>query len=445
MKSRMKKTCIMIFALLFLFSLGTVFAGGGKEDTSGSGAGGSIEYVSMWNAGEPAADYFEVMAEKFEEETGITVNMTFAGRDVLTKIRSRLLMKDAPDLVDHDFSELSGALLRGDDVLIRPINDFLYDSKGPEGQGKFMDIFNEGHVKLYELGGNIYFFPYQFITSGFFYDKTLFSKHGLSAPGTWSEFIKNNEVLKSKGIPPLALDGNISFYNAYYYYWALTRVMGPGNLKAAAADKTGATWDNPGYLKAAQLVQEISAGGKGHFQSGYSGSNFPAAQADWALNQMGSILCGTWIPVETRDQQTDSFKVGFYPFPEVAGGKGTTTDVEAYLIGFAVPKDAKNYEGAKEFMKFISKKENANIMAQQTANIAARTDATYPELLADVKPVLDNAKSFHVSYDGVMQLYPEWFANIFYPLDNDLVFGTITAEEFIQKIKQNSMDFWKSK
>jgi len=426
--------------------MAAVFAGGQKEGRGEAGkAGGEIEYTSMWNSGEPAADYFELMAKKFEEETGIKVNRSFAGRDVLTKIRSRLLMNDAPDLVDQDFSELSGAFLRGEDVLVRPINDFLYETEGPEGQDQLMDIFNEGHLKLYQQDRNIYFFPYQFVTSGFFYDKTLFSQYGLTEPTTWSEFIANNEALKNEGIAPLALDGNISFYNAYYYYWALTRVMGPGNLKAAAADKTGATWDKPGYLKAAQMVYEISAGGKGHFQSGYSGSNFPAAQADWALNKMGSILCGTWIPIETKDQQTESFEVGFYPFPEVAGGKGTVKDVEAFLIGFAVPKDAKNYEGAKEFMKFISRKGNADMMSQQTANIAARTDVTYPKLLSDVKPVLENAESFHVSYDGVLQLYPEWFANIFYPADNDLVFGNITAEEFIERIKQESVDFWESK
>ncbi|ADK80876.1 ABC transporter substrate-binding protein [Sediminispirochaeta smaragdinae] len=432
---------LSILALIALTLLGSLYAGGTQEGASD----GSIEYVSMWNAGEPQAIFMETMAKQFEEETGIKVDITFAGRDVLTKIRSRLLMQDAPDLIDQDFSELSGALLKDDNVLVEPLNDFLYKTEGPEGQKQMMDLFDEHLVKLYAKDDSIYFFPYEFITSGFFYDKTLFAEHGLASPENWKEFIDINQQLTSAGVPALALDGNISFYNAYYYYWALTRVMGPGHLKDAAADASGKVWDDPGYLSAARMVYELSAGGKNFFQPGYAGSNYPAAQADWALNKSGSILCGTWIPSETKEQQVDGFEVGFYPFPEVSGGKGSSADVEAYLIGFAIPTGAKNIEGAKAFMKYISRKENAEKLAHDTINIAARRDASYPDLLTEVKPVVEHAENFHVSYDGAMQLYPEWFANVFYPADNDLVFGKITPEAFIARMKSETARYWESK
>jgi raffinose/stachyose/melibiose transport system substrate-binding protein len=436
----MKK--MLMTMLLSLTAMTLLFAAGQQE---GSDAPSSIEYVSMWNAGEPQALFLEDMAAKFEAETGTKVEITFAGRDILTKIRSRLLMQDSPDLVDQDFSELSGALLKDDSVLVEPLNDFLYKTEGPEGQSSMMDLFDEHLVKLYAENGNIYFFPYEFITSGFFYDKKLYAANGIKAPATWDEFVENNAALGAAGIPALALDGNISFYNAYYYYWALTRVMGPGHLKEAAGDPSGKAWDNPGYLKAAQMVYELSEGGKNFFQEGYAGSNYPAAQADWALNKSGAILCGTWIPSETKSQQVSGFDMGFFPFPSIDGGKGKTSDVEAYLIGMAVPKGAKNIEGAKAFMKFISRKEHADQLAKDTVNIAARTDAHYPELLADVQPVLGAAENFHVSYDGVMQLYPEWFSNVFYPADNDLVFGKTTPEEFIASIKKETINYWKNK
>ncbi len=436
----MKRILVLVFAALL--AAGSVFAGGQQEEAA---AGNSIEYVSMWNAGEPQAIFMEEMAALFEAETGIKVEITFAGRDILTKIRSRLLMQDAPDLVDQDFSELSGALLRDDSVLVEPLNDFLYNEKGPEGQASMMDLFDENLMKLYAKDGNIYFFPYEFITSGFFYDKSLYAEYGLSAPTSWDEFISNNKTLTDAGIPALALDGNISFYNAYYYYWAVARTLGAGNLMAAASDKSGATWDDPGFLKAAEMVYELSAGGENLFQSGYAGSNYPAAQADWAMGKSGAVLCGTWIPSETKSQQDAGFDMGFFPFPEIDGGKGTIADVEAYLIGFAIPEGARNSAGAKEFMKFISKEAYADQLAKDTVNIAARKNSYYPDLLLEVKPYLDSAASFHVSYDGVMQGQPEWFANVFYPLDNDLVFGNITPEEFIAKIKADTIAYWKSK
>lgn len=413
-----------------------------KEEKKESKEAGKLNYVSMWNEGEPQAEVLKVICADFEVETGTKVELEFAGRDVLTKIRSRLLMNDAPDIIDQDLSELNGALMK-EESLVLPLTDFFAEA-GPEG-GTMMDLFNEDVVRLYQQDDNLYYMPYSYITSGFFYDKTMFEELSLEAPDTWEEFIANNEALLDAGVAPLALDGNISFYNAYYYYWSVIRVLGKGVLYEAAGDKTGTAWDDPGFLKAAELVYEISKGAKNHFQDGYEGSNYPAGQSDWALGKSGSVLCGSWIPVETKDIADTDFKFGFYPFPMVEGGAGSNKDVEAYLIGCAIPKDAPNSEGAKELLRFMMKKEYAEKYATDTLNISARTDVAYPDILSDIEPVVSGAETFHLSYDGAMAMYSEWFANVFYPIDNQLVFGEITPEEFITEIKDASIKYWANK
>jgi raffinose/stachyose/melibiose transport system substrate-binding protein len=405
----------------------------------------SIDFVSMWNVSEPQGIYMKQMAAEFEKETKIKVNLTLAGRDILTKIRSRLIMGNTPDLIDQDLTELKAALLSGNEILATPLNDFFYKTKGPEKQAKMMDLFNESLVKLFEKDGKLYFFPYEFITSGFHYDKSLFKANGLTAPKTWSEFIKVNEALKAKGIAPLADDGNISFYNAYYWYWISQRVNGSGAFNRAAADTTGAAWDEPGFLKAAQLLHELSKSGKNLFQDGYEGSNYPAAQADWALGKSGSVLCGSWIPIETGKQVKQGFEFGVYGFPEVEGGKGKITDVEAYLIGFAIPKAAKNKIEAQKFMSFVIRKANARKFANDTINMSARKDVEFPALLADFKLLVQNGKTFHRAYDGVWADFPEWWTTVFYLADNKLFFGTSTPEQFIKEIKQASIDYWAKK
>lgn len=413
-----------------------------KEEEKDTKKPGKINYVSMWNEGEPQAEVIKAIGEAYSQETGTEVEIEFAGRDVLTKIRSRLLMNDAPDIIGQDLSELNGALMK-EDPLVLPLTDF-FSEEGPES-GTMMDLFDEDVVRLYEQNGDLYYMPYSYITSGFFYDKTMFSELGLKAPGTWDEFITNNEKLKEAGVAPLALDGNISFYNAYYYYWSVVRVLGKGALYEAAGDKTGNAWDDPGFLKAAELVAEISKGGKNHFQDGYEGSNYPAAQSDWALGKSGSVLCGSWIPVETKDIADADFEFGFYPYPQIDGGVGSNKDVEAYLIGCAIPMDAPNPEGAKDFLRFMMKEENAMKYANETLNISARVDVPYPSILKDIQPFVSGADSFHLSYDGAMAMYSEWFANVFYPIDNQLVFGDITPEEFIEQLKAESIKYWKNK
>lgn len=437
---KMKKSICLLVSLVLLIAS---FSGCQKAGETSGKMLKELNYVSMWNDGEPQAEVIKHIAMEFEKETGVKVEVEFAGRDILTKIRSRLLMNDAPDIIDQDLSEISGALMK-DEPLIMPLTKF-YDEKGPDGKGTMMDVFNEDIINLYSKDDQLYFMPYSYITSGFFYNKNLFKQAGIEAPTTWDEFVANNETLKSQGIAPLALDGNISFYNAYYYYWATIRMMGKGALYSAAGDKTGEVFGEPGFLKAAQLVHELSKGDKDYFQDGYEGSNYPAGQSDWALGKSGSILCGSWIPVETKDIAGDGFEFGFYPFPSVDGGQGSDKGVEAYLIGCAIPKDAKNPVGAKEFMRFMMKEQYAKKYATDTLNISARVDVEYPEILKNIKPFVVEADEFHLSYDGAMASYSEWFAKVFYPLDNELVFGTLSPEEFISKLKVQSAEYWKDK
>jgi ABC-type glycerol-3-phosphate transport system substrate-binding protein len=412
---------------------------------TGLAAPKKIEIMSLWNEGEPQGIYMKQMATAFEKETGIKVQLTLAGRDVLTKIRSRLLIGNPPDLVDQDLNELTASLLSDKEILATSLTDIFYKTKGPEGQAKMMDLFPENLVKLFEKNGQLYFFPYEFITSGYYYDKNLFKANGVIAPKTWTEFMKVNESLKAKGVPPLAQDATESLYNAYYWYWVSARVNGSGAFSHAAGDTTGAAWDDPGFLKTAQLIYDLSKSGKNYFQDGYEGSTWPAGQTDWALGKSGSILCGSWIPVETQKLAKSGFNYGYYPFPEVEGGKGKVTDVEAYLIGFTIPKAAKNQVEAKKFLSFIIRKANAQKFATDTINMSARKDAEYPALLADIKPIVQNAKTFHRCYDGVQADYPEWWANVFYPIDNNLLLGKITPAQFIANIKKASIDYWAKK
>jgi len=430
-----KLICLVIVAAL----LG-VLAVGCAQDGGAGGDGGEVTYVAMWAEGEPAGDVMREIANAFEEETGISVNLVLAGRENLTMIQTDILMGEPPDIVCQDLSEINAALMAAE-TLLMPLTDLL-DGPGPDGQARFRDIFTTADLDLWKQAGQDYYIPNTKATSGFHYNKTLFRNLGISPPTTWDEFIANGEVLLANGLPPLALDGNINFYNGYYYYWAIQRVLGSGALTAASTDPTGATWDDPGYLRAAELVHELSSAGRNFFQPGYEGSAFPAAQSDWALGLSGSVLCGTWIPNETMDLVDDDWEFGFYGFPTVPGGLGAMTDVEAYIMGFAILKDAPNPDNAKEFIRFSLKKEWADLTVELTHNLHGRNDIAAPAVLADVAPFLANATSAHLSYDGAMGMAPEWFANVFYTVNDALTFGRITPEEFISEIKQLTIDYW---
>jgi raffinose/stachyose/melibiose transport system substrate-binding protein len=432
------------YLLITAFCLTAVLLFASCRQTSHSEERGEyVEYYSMWKSGEPQAEYLMQMAEAFEKEAGIKIKLLFAGRDVLTKVKSRAMMEDPPDLVDQDFNELSAAISIGS-LKATDIEAVFYKDQGPEGQNRLMDLFQEEYLRLYEKNGRLCLFPYEFITSGFFYDKKLYEENGIHEPKVWDEFIQNGDVLSGKGIAPLAQDGNINFYNAYYFAWAVERVLGPGAFKKAAEDRSGNTWDEPGYLEAARMVYSISNGDKGYFQKGYDLSEWPTAQIEWAQGKYGNILCATWIPMETKGYTEPAFEYGFYPFPQVKNGKGKTGDVEIGFIGCAIPQGAENAEGAISFLKFMLKKENARKFCDRTNTISARKDVEYPLLLAPVHEYVRNIQKPYKSYDGVWADLPGWWAK-FLTVDDKLIFGKIPPEEFIKEVKEQSVAFWQNK
>ncbi len=426
-----------------------VTAGGSSASAkAGTGEGAkfegiTLEYAGCFNEAEMQAVWVKEMAEKWSQETGGQVNFNFAGRDVLNSVKSNILTGNAPDIIDNDASELAAALLSGGEILLEPLDDIL--DKPAYGENAPLKDSINGAYTLYTQDGNNYVVPFIYITSGFFYDKTLFSELDIQVPKTWDEFLKVCESLQASGLPPLAADGNISFYNCYYYQALCQRLMGSGAFLAAALDETGAAWDDPGFLKAAQMVAELSASGKNYFQDGYAGTAYPAAQSDWAMGGAGMVYCGSWIPLETMSMVEDDFAFGFFPFPTLPEGKGAITDIEAQLMSFCVPVDAKNKEAAKDFIAFCSAKTAADRLVELSDNMSARTDAIYPEALMDVKPTVDSATAYHKNFDGAMSAAPEWWSTVFYPADDALFFGDISPEQFIQQMKEESIKFYQNK
>ena len=129
----------------------------------------TIQYASCFNEAEQQAIWLKDMAEQWAKETGGSVNFNFAGRDVLTSVKSDILIGNAPDIIDNDASELIAALLTDQEVLLEPLND-VYARSAYGEDTPIKDNMN-GAYTLYTEAGNDYVMPFIYITSGFFYNR----------------------------------------------------------------------------------------------------------------------------------------------------------------------------------------------------------------------------------------------------------------------------------
>lgn len=407
---------------------------------SGFALADTLRIYSMYNPGEPAGNILKQVAKDFESATGNKVDVTFAGRDVLTKARPLILQGNSPDLVYQSLSELNGALLAPGRPGAVPLDDLL-SGPGPDGADMFIDVFPTNILEMWKQDGHYYMIPEQLITSGFFYNKSKFDEAGVEPPHTWDELMAVAEKLKNAGIAPFMQD-DIGEYLNFWTYWAVDRVVGKGALLKAAQDKTGATWDEPGYLQAAEMVHEVSKAGKDYFQQGYTGSTWPAAQTAWAQGEGAMILVGSWIVNEVGKSAAPSWEPGFFPFPVVSADGPDS--VEARMNGWAIPAGAKNPDLAKEFLKFDLQKKYQEMQATDAHITAARKDVPYPDGLADMKPVVANASSFNMVFDGTQAFLPDWYSTVFQSINQKLVEGQISAQEFIDQIKQGTVNYWKN-
>lgn len=444
MNSHLKKTYLLLTLLLALAMLIACGAPSAPteavpaEETEAPAEPVTIEYFSGWNEGEPYVELFKEIIADFEaEHPNITVNASWNGRESLTKLRPMLLAGNVPDITDHGADELFGALIK--EGLTYPLNDAL-DSNAYGQDVKWRDTFLGGQLELYSMGDEIHTIPFWLDTTGFYYDGRLFEEQGVTPPATWDEFLTLCDTLNDQGVPPLVQDGGIDFYNGYYYTHFVQRVMGTGAFNAAAGDKTGAAWDDPGYLQAAEMLQELVD--RGCFIEGFEGYQWPAGQVDFVQGEGAMLLCSTWIPAETQDSAPEGFEYRFFPVPLVEGGKGKITDAEMFQWAFVVLKDGPHKEEAIEFLKFFLQRKYVDRMAAEHNAIMSLKGSAAPPLNADAYAFLEQSDATFRLYDGASSDYPEWWKTVFLPLDDQLLFGQISAEEFIAQLKEDSIKYW---
>ncbi len=96
------------------------------------------------------------------------------------------------------------------------------------------------------------------------------------------------------------------------------------------------------------------------------------------------------------------------------------------------------------FINYARSKENVEMWANDTVSGVPRNDVEWPALIADAKAMFDNATTFFDEVDGVTFKYAEYANNVLMPTHDEVFMGQITPEEFAQKMKELTVQYWKN-
>ncbi|MCW3815977.1 extracellular solute-binding protein [Micromonospora sp. DR5-3] len=404
---------------------------------SGSAAeqsGKEFTYWSMWKSGEPQQKVLADAIADFEQQHNVKIKVQWQGRTNLQKLVPALNTNDVPDLVDGPYLKMYPALAATKQAL--GLGEAYATQVDGKPAGELIPAKLLQNINIKYPDGQPWMLPYQIQSDAVWFNAAKHPELKTNPPKTWGEFIALLDRLKAAGETPIAADGDVAGYNAAYFGTMVLRESGPGALMKLASDKSGAAWDDPAVLDAAKKVEQLVKGG--YFIKGYQASKFPAQQQKWANNGAALMFMGSWMPTESASYAAAGFEFGSFPFPTT----GSQDSQRADVLGFAVPKKAKNAKLAQEFAAFFLGKKYQDASGAEAKMLPIRSDATTAPELADVKATLDNASAYHQQLDGVA--FPGYNEKVLSPNDDELFLGKISAEQFVSKMKAAQIAYWKT-
>jgi|WetSurMetagenome_2_1015567.scaffolds.fasta_scaffold18631_2 raffinose/stachyose/melibiose transport system substrate-binding protein len=305
---------------------------------------------SMYNEGETMQVWEAAAIEAFEAANpNVTIEVTWAGRDVIgVTLRNALMAKSAlPDIIDQSNPNLVKGPLSED--LGLPLEDYLttpaYNSEVAWGE-----TFIPSVMDFLKYNDHSYMIPRMVYSSGFFYNKKIFTDNNITIPTTWTEFLAVCAQLKAAGITPVLTD-NDPEYIIWPYTMSALRTAGPTGLYDTLADKTAEKWKDPALLEAAQMIDQLND----YYQDGYGGSTWPAAQLEFVQGRGAMMFMGAWLPSEMLKDTPEGFEMDIFPFPNT-GGPGDNVS-EAWSNSWMVLNTSEHPDTAVAFLKFLTSAE----------------------------------------------------------------------------------------
>ncbi|MFE9399935.1 extracellular solute-binding protein [Streptomyces flavidovirens] len=409
---------------LTALSVSLTAACGGDDSGHKSAAGGKVTFA-WWNIAttEPGKSLFPQLSSAFmAAHPNITIKTTSLENEAF---KSKLTATTSSGKLPDVFQTWGGGVLRQqvDAGLVEDLTDAF---------GWSSDL-TPVSLQAYQFGGRTYGVPYDIGMVGFWYNKKLFAKAGITAPpATWAELLEDVKKLKAAGVTPIALAGKEKWPGHYYWAYLAMRVAGLPALQRAATTKdfTGA-----GFVQAGTHLKELVD--LQPFQRAFLGAGYstPGGQAATMGNGKAAMeLMGQWGPSVQKDAGADLGEdLGFFPFPTVDGGVGQATEVFGGGSGFALRKGAP--KEAMDFLKFFVLENESKLLASNgylPVVKGAESQLTDPnrKLVADS---LVKATGFQLFLD---QAYPPAVGQEVNDSVADLIAGKKTPEQVTKSITE---------
>lgn len=368
-------------------------------------------------------------ARLFEEQhPHIKVNL-YGDARIANKMRIRVIGGDFPDATECELPWVE-LIKAGKVVDLRPYLE------GPnwEGDQAWGETFQPGSLDPWTLDdGGIYAVPFAYSIVGIYYNKKMFRENGWEIPETWPEFLDLCETIKAEGIPPVALTGIYARYIDNYLRSAHYSLVGPEEYRRFLYLEEG-TRTHPGYIRAAELIQEIALN---YLQPGWEGMSHTAAQLEFFQGNAAMVSTGSWLNSEMRGKIPEDFELGMFNFPLFGDSVAPASHVQTGAGYYYVFSESDHVEETVDFLRFLTSHQRAMAFAREYEGISAVEGIPhdlYSPNMQDAVAIL-GASTGSFSRPRVFGAYPK-MSQALADYRMDLIRGRISPEAFARGLEQ---------
>jgi len=447
------------------------FAGcSGNEDESGS-----VIKFEFLKAGIGTTVY-EKLAEAYQEShPGVTIKLipnTDINSSASAKVQSGNNVADLYSIRSLD--QIKVWALKG---LVEPLDD-VYGSELSTGK-TVKDSLTQNTAEICSYNQHYYSIPEYIGIEGFVYNQSLFEQYGWSVPTTTQELKELCEriVADTNGaVAPIvycgasadgylysAVDNWVYEYEGianmdYFYSYESAEVFNPEKSQ--------------GKVKALYKLKEFFFDNSDWVMAGSAGKKHIAAQRNLINGEAAMMLSGSWFETEMSAvlAEKPDVKMGMFKVPSISDENGNKLHAEGYttegdrdvykaefLSNYFIPSTAKNKEGAKDFLKWLTEPEACEIYTKYSNGVRPveyelnPESTTYSSMSSFGKSVLTIAKENYLYTPNVtspiaIQGLTGFWADGAYPFLK-IQAGTLTPEKAVENnytYAKNNWANWKA-
>ncbi len=362
---------------------------GGSSGGSSDAGGKTLTYWAS-NQGTSLDNDKEVLTpelKKFEEQTGIKVNLEVIGwNDLQTRIQTAVTSGQAPDVLN--IGNTWAASLQSTGAFL-PFDDAAFSAIG--GKDKFVKTaMDTGGIP----GEDPTSVPLYGLAYGLYYNKAMFKDAGVTPPTTWEEMVAAAKKLTTGDVHGFALAAGSYTENSHFAF------INAAQNGAEFFDADGKpTFTSDGIVDGISRYLDLMQTDKVVDPANAQYDNATNAINDFANGKAAMVLSQNNANSSIASQGMAEDAFGVVAFPAPAGGTDVATMVAG--INMSIFKNTKNKDAALEFVKFMT--------SEETQATLDKPFAALPVLSGVTPSFTDNAelaKTFSDIYENKSRPLP---------------------------------------